>query len=146
MADNTTKRLDTLLPGDLVMAENGKATKVKSVKTSGYNSFYTLYHFENNIKIKEVFSHRFYNSDLGFWEHLKNWNIGDHGVMLNGEKVKLLSKEIIHEKIEGFGLFTEDGSYYANGLLSGPARCNKRLLSEKSLKETAKIASTLNSF
>ena len=143
MADSSTKRLDSLKRGDEVLDSSGKPSKIIALKSNGFNSFYILYRFENGIEIKEVFPHRFYNEEKGFWEHLSKWKIGDHARAIDGTKVALISKEIVYEREEGFGLFTESGSYYANGLLSGPARCNKNLLSNKTLKEAVSMACSI---
>jgi hypothetical protein len=131
---------------DLVLDQHGRPTKVIKLKSSGFNKSYILYHFENGIDIKAPFPHRFYNADLGFWEHLHRWKIGEHAVMADGTKVALISKEKIKEPEEGFGLFTEAGGYYANGLLSGPARCNKKLLTNKKLAEAVRMARSITTF
>ena len=56
-----------------------------------------------------------------------------------GKEVCLINKEKREEQIENFGIFTDSGTYYANGLLSGAAKCNKNLLSLKAPKQSIKI-------
>jgi len=63
------------------------------------------------------------------------WNVGDHAVNQDGEEVALVFVERIEEKVEMFGIWTESGTYYANGLLSGAAFCNKEMLAEASAEK-----------
>ena len=145
-ADGTTKELQTLEPGELVLDVNGGETKVIRVNRGSFNPYHTLYTFENDIIIDEISSHRFYNVEKGYWEHLSKWKIGKHAQDINGNKVKLLSRQRIYEEKENFGLDTESGRYYANGLLSGPARCNRELLKHKTLKEAIGMLGSIKNF
>jgi hypothetical protein len=124
---------------------NGEKTRVLEVKRKAFDPSHTLYFFENDIIIDVVGSHRFYNVEKGYWEHLYKWKLGEHALDFKGNKIKLLSKKKIFERKERFNLSTESGRYYANGLLSGPARCNKELLKDMTLKEAAKMLTTITS-
>lgn len=146
MADGSKKRLDQLQPGELVQDINGKSTKVNKVDRGTYHPYHTLYFFEGDIVIDEISSHRFFNVEKGFWEHLKKWKIGEHALDINGEKRALLYKKRIYERKENFGLDTESGRYFANDLLSGPARCNQTLLKNSSLKKAVEMVGSIKSF
>ena len=146
MADGSKKRLDQLQPGELVQDINGKNTKVNKVDRGTYHPYHTLYFFEGDIVIDEISSHRFFNVEKGFWEHLKKWKIGEHALDINGEKRALLYKKRIYERKENFGLDTESGRYFANDLLSGPARCNQTLLKNSSLKKAVEMVNSIKSF
>lgn len=146
MADGTIKELQMLEPGELVLDVNGGETKVIRVNHGSFNPYHTLYTFENDIIIDEISTHRFYNVEKGYWEHLSKWKIGDHALDINGNKIKLISRQRIYETKENFGLDTESGRYYANGLLSGPARCNRDLLKHKTLKEAIGMLGSIKNF
>lgn len=146
MANGSQKRLDELIPGDLVQDINGHFTKVLKVNHGTFNPYHTLYYFEGDIVIDEISTHRFFNVEKGFWEHLKKWRIGDHALDINGEKRALLRKQRIYERKENFGLDTESGRYFANNLLSGPARCNQTLLKNSSLKKAVEMVNSIKEF
>lgn len=135
MADFSQKRLDKITDQDYVLGTNKQPNKVLYIKHNFYSSYHTLYYFDDGTIIDETHEHRFYNQTQGFWQRLKHWNIGDLAVKINGETTKLIKKEKKNEEIENFGIFTEDGTYYANGLLSGAARCNRDLLKNASVNQ-----------
>ena len=64
--------------------------------------------------------------------------------MFDKTPVQLLKKERIEEKVEMFGIYTEDGTYYANSLLSGAAFCNKELLEEAEVETMINMLSSIN--
>ena len=104
--------------------------------TANYVKQYTVtFVDEDGTVINETHPHRFYNVDQGFWQRLQAWKFGDHAINQNGENVALVSVERIDERIEMFGIWTDSGTYYANGLLSGAAFCNKELLAEASAEQ-----------
>lgn len=146
MADNTKKRLDEIQVGDYVLSDNGQPDIVLEVKRNSFNFYHTLYYFENNIIIDETHDHRFYNKTQGFYQKLKNWNIGDIAIDENGNEVHLLKKERINEIIENFGLYTQRGTYYANSLLSGAVKNNKKILEETNLDHGLEILNSLSNF
>lgn len=145
MADGTKKELQELQPNDWVLDMNGEKTRVLEVKRKAFDPSHALYFFENDIIIDVVGSHRFYNVEKGYWEHLYKWKLGEHALDFKGNKIKLLSKKKVFERKERFNLSTESGRYYANGLLSGPARCNRELLKDMTLKDAAKMLTTITS-
>ena len=144
MADGSLKRLDEIKSGDFILSDNGQADIVLEVKRNSFNPYHILYYFENDIIIDETPEHRFYNKTQGFWQKLKNWKPGDIAIDVNGNEVRYLEKKKIYEIVENFGLYTNKGTYYANGLLSGSAKNNKAILKTASLDKGIEILGTLN--
>lgn len=134
MADGSVKRMDNMYVGDLVLSKDG-ISRVNNVEHGCFNKYHTLYHFEDGTIIDETHHHRFYNTDQGFWQRLQLWNIGDHAINQEGKEIALVSVERLEEKAEMFGIWTDSGTYYANGLLSGAASCNKELLAEATAEQ-----------
>lgn len=128
MADRSTKRMDAVKVGDYVLSNGGTPTRVNRVGRGFYNDHHMIYRFDDETLIDETHTHRFYNVDQGFYQALEKWNIGDRAISQNGSYVSLVSVERIDERAEMFGIYTDSGTYYANGLLSGMAACNKSLL------------------
>ena len=123
MGDGCVKALHNMKPGVIVACKDG-TTIVKDMKRGNFSPTQVTYRFSNGVEIKETHDHRFFNKEQGIYQKLKLWNIGEHAITESGEEVKLLSKEIQQGKFEMFGLFTECGEYYANGLLCGNAESN----------------------
>jgi hypothetical protein len=146
MADGIEKRLDSLKAGDLVMDIDGAPTEVLLVKRGSMNPYHTIYYFEDGYYIDEASTHRFFNVEKGFWEHLSKWEIGQHARDFNGKNHALLSKERLDEPRENFGLFTESGRYFASGLLSGPAKCNRDLLKNATLGDAVNMVGSIKNF
>lgn len=134
LADGSGKRLDCLEGTDILLGENGPV-RVKHLAREYYSKQHTLYYFDNGTMIDETGPHRFYNATQGFWQLLGRWNIGDCAVDANGQKIALVATERVAEPCERFGVWTEDGSYYANGLLSGATSCNRRLLADATMEQ-----------
>lgn len=130
MFDGSVRRMDNLCVGDVVLSKDGVPSRILEIYNGRFSDYHTLYHFEDGTVIDETHPHRFYNVDQGFWQRLQLWNIGDHAINQNGEEIALVSVEHLDEKAEMFGIWTDKGTYFANGLLSGEASCNKKLLEE----------------
>lgn len=128
MTDGTVKQMQDIVVGDMVISQTGKPTRVYNTARGVFNDYHVLYHFDDGTVIDETHDHRFYNVEQGFWQRLKHWKLGEHAVGQNGAEIALVSKELVTERAEMFGIFTEDGTYFANGLLSGAAQCNRTLL------------------
>lgn len=135
MADGSVKRMDNICVGDIVLSKDGLPSRVHTVRNGRFSDYHILYHFEDGTVIDETHHHRFYNIDQGFWQRLQLWNIGDRAVNQDGKEIALVSVKRIEEKAEMFGIWTDSGTYYANGLLSGAASCNKELLAEASAEQ-----------
>lgn len=144
MHDGTEKRLDTLKKGDKVLAQDGSIDIIYEFKRGFYSPYHTLYYFDNGTVIDETHDHRFYNKTQGFWQRLKLWNIGDIALDKDNQEVALIKKEVVNEEIENFGIFTHSGTYYANGLLSGAAQCNRKLLANASTDQVVEMMTSID--
>ena len=103
-----TLELDT----DIVVECDGEMNK----KHTCYDNWY----FSDETIITTIHRHRFYNVENKKFMYMEEWNIGDHGLNINNEKIELIKHEHIEEEINHCTLFTEKyNNYFANGLLSG---------------------------
>ena len=103
-----TLELDT----DTVVECDGEMNK----KHTCYDNWY----FSDGTIITTIHRHRFYNVENKKFMYMEEWNIGDHGLNIDNEKIKLIKHEHIEEEINHCTLFTEKyNNYFANGLLSG---------------------------
>ena len=103
-----TLELDT----DTVVECDGEMNK----KHTCYDNWY----FSDGTVITTIHRHRFYNVENKKFMYMEEWNIGDHGLNINNEKIELIKHEHIEEEINHCTLFTEKyNNYFANGLLSG---------------------------
>ena len=81
---------------------------------------YDNWYFSDGTIITTVHRHRFYNVENNKFMYMDEWNIGNHGININNEKIELIKHEHIEEEINHCTLFTEKyNNYFANGLLSG---------------------------
>ena len=135
MMDGSTKYMYEICVGDIVLSKDSLPSRVHTVRRGRFSNHHTLYYFEDGTIIDETHPHRFYNVDQGFWQRLQLWNIGDHAINQDGNEIALISVERLEENIEMFGIWTDNGTYYANGLLSGAAFCNKELLAEATAEQ-----------
>lgn len=119
MADLSHRRMDELVVGDSVLDRTGTPTTVVKLERGNYSNRHILYYFNDGTVIDETHEHRFYNVERDTLIKLKDWNIGDHARKKDGSTTSLLSVEVVDEPAEMFGLWTESGYYFANGLLSG---------------------------
>lgn len=143
MADGTTRRLDELVVGDLVMAGDGRAVKVTRTEHGDLNDSHTLYTFADGTVIDEIHAHRFYNADQGFFQVLGRWQLGERALRQDGQTVALVSVEHVDEPKQMFGLWTESHDYFANGLLSGETMANQRLIATATAEQAAAMAASL---
>ena len=103
-----TLELDT----DTVVECDGEMNK----KHTCYDNWY----FSDGTIITTIHRHRFYNVENKKFMYMEEWNIGDHGLNIDNEKIELIKHEHIEEEINHCTLFTEKyNNYFANGLLSG---------------------------
>ena len=103
-----TLELDT----DTVVECDGEMNK----KHTCYDNWY----FSDETIITTIHRHRFYNVENKKFMYMEEWNIGDHGLNIDNEKIELIKHDHIEEEINHCTLFTEKyNNYFANGLLSG---------------------------
>lgn len=143
MADGSTKRLDEVRPGDLLLAGDGTPTRARRVARGQWNDHHTLYRFSDGTVIDEIHDHRFFCAEQGFWQLLRRWRIGDHARRQNGAEVALVSVERVDESAEMFGLWTESRDYWADGLLSGETAANQALLADATAEQAAEMMASL---
>lgn len=144
MADGTQRRIDSLSVGDEVLDKQGKANTIYRIG-SGLFGPHTYYYFSDGTIINEVAKHRFYNVEQGFYQLMGLWNIGEHAINQNGELIELIKVEYGEGEKEQFGIFTVTGNYYANGLLSGQARCNTEFLADMTVEKAIDMLLSIDS-
>lgn len=142
--DGSFRRLDELQVGDILLAGSGEPTLVSKVGRGLWRPYHILYRFADGTVIDEISTHRFYNAEQGFWQKLEQWNIGEHAQRQDGSLVQLIQIERVDEEAECFGLWTESGDYFANGLLSGDASCNQPLLDDATFEQAMDMAMSLS--
>ena len=121
------KMLKDIKAGDKVICVNPDTLKLDTdIVTECDSAFikrhtcYDKWYFENGTVITTVHRHRFYNVENKTFMYMDEWTIGQHGIDINGNKVKLIKHEHIEEEITHATLFTKKyNNYFANGMLSG---------------------------
>ena len=121
------KKLKDIKVGDKVICINPFTLELDTdtvVECDGeMNKKYTCYdnwYFSDETIITTIHRHRFYNVENKKFMYMEEWNIGDHGLNIDNEKIELIKHEHIEEEINHCTLFTEKyNNYFANGLLSG---------------------------
>ena len=101
-------------------------------KVDKYAEAYDEWTFDDGTVLKTVNQHRFYNIEKGCFAYLKQygnvlgyedgeWEVGNHGLKADGSRPALVSYRRVEGVCKHHTIFTDesDGSYYANGLLSG---------------------------
>lgn len=139
---NGDVRLDSLVPGDIVLSSTGPTTVIHNLGPEAVSK-YIKYYFSNGTIIKETAPHAFFNVDKGVFLQLTKWDIGDHALDINNNSVELMHKEVCNEPSEKYSLFTEQGDYYANGLLNGSTLANKRFIASATGEQMLNIAKSL---
>lgn len=129
MADGSYKRLDEITIGEQVKTEHG-ISNVYYISNTAIHPNHVIYEFDDGTIVKEVNEHAFFNVESQYYKVLKSWDIGDHAINEKGELVQLIRKELVEEDTRQYGLWTEQGTYYANGLLTSCIWQNKDLLKD----------------
>lgn len=126
LADGTEKRIDELTLQDRVLAIDPETSKFVSdeityTDSTEHKTFteYDKWTFSDGTIVKTVHRHRFYNVEKQAMVYMDEWNIGDHAVKQNGERIALVSHENVKEEVKHYTIFTKHQNYFANGLLSG---------------------------
>lgn len=144
MANGERKKLSELKRGDKVLGLEG-VVEVKKVVVNSPNDFYYKNYFEDGTIIKETSPHRFYNVEQGFSQKLGKWKIGEHAINEHGENIALIKREKVQGKEYKYGLYTSSGTYYANGLLSGPMFINQPQFAEASIEKMVNMIASIDS-
>lgn len=121
------KKLKDIKVGDKVICINPETLELDTdtvIECDGQmNKKHTCYdnwYFSDGTMITTIHRHRFYNVEKNKFMYMEEWNIGEHGLNINNEKIELIKHEHIEEEINHCTLFTEKyNNYFANGLLSG---------------------------
>ena len=120
MADGTEQRVDTIHVGDMVMTPNGaREVTFSDSDVEQYGDAIDHWYFED-IEIKTINPHRFYNVERGAFIYLHEWKIGEHTINDKGEEIRLTGHLKTKDRERHYTIFTEEPNcYYVNGLLSG---------------------------
>ena len=131
MADGSEKRIDEIELGDEVLSYDWNTMKlvpnkvVYTDKDAGKtHTEYDVWTFSDGSFVKTVHRHRFYNVERKAFVYMDEWQMGEHAVNINGEKVALVSHERVEETVNHYKITGEKGTnYFANGLLTGDRYC-----------------------
>lgn len=127
------KKIKDIKPGDKVLSVNpftGELEEDTVIYADGEenkkSSEYDEWIFSDGTVLQTVIRHRFYNIDNQKFMYMENWQIGEHGYNVKGEKVELISHKKIKEETKHCTVFTEKwNNYFANDMLSGNRRSNE---------------------
>lgn len=120
MADGTEQRVDTIKVGDLVMTPEGpeKVTWSDS-DIIQYGDAIDHWYFED-VEIKTINPHRFYNCERKEFVYLHDWKKGEHTIDVEGNEIMLTGHLRTLDKERHYTIFVDGcNAYYVNGLLSG---------------------------
>lgn len=126
LANGLQKRIDRLTLTDKILAYNPDTMSFEAdditYTDADCNKTFTEYDkwtFSDGTIVKTVHRHRFYNVERQAMAYMDEWNIGEHAVKQNGERIALVSHENVKEEVKHYTIFTKHQNYFANGLLSG---------------------------
>lgn len=142
MANGTHRKIEDIRVGDLVRGYYG-AVRVTACDTDMEKiaPFYDEWYFDNGNIIRTAYMHEFYNVTRGEYRYLKRyathedqdfdvgeWEIGDCGLDARGKIVQLLGHAHFMKECRHFTIYTEDNTYYADGLLCGNRKSKKIIM------------------
>lgn len=128
MADRSKKRIDEIVPGDMVLSydfntQSFFANKVISstARSPVKSDYYVVSKFDDGTVIKTTKGHRFYSVDNACSRNIENWDIGTRAFSSMRTTPKLISREVLHEDVLGYDIEMEQNTsnYFANGILCG---------------------------
>ena len=132
LVDGSQKRIDEITLNDKVLSYNPNTMKLEEDNIIYCDSNlskefieYDIWTFENGTIIKTVHRHRLYNVEKQRMVYMDEWQLGEHAININGEKVKLINHKNIKEQINHYTIFTNNQNYFANGLLAGNRHTKK---------------------
>lgn len=144
LADGSQKEIQYLdIDNDLLMGENFQPIKIKKLDNTKRNKEKTLYYFDDGTIIITTEKHRFYNIEQEFYQYLHLWNIGEHAKKIDGSTPALIKVEVEPEDCVCWGIWTEDNTCWANGLLSAETQANEEPISQKKPKKIVQILQSL---
>lgn len=137
--DRSKKRLDEITINDVLLSQNNEPAYVMALVRNFDWPYHTKYHFDNGSYIDEVREHYAYNVEQGFFANLKDWKVGEHGLDENNNMITFIGKEIIEERVEKFGIWTNTGIHYANGILASTYVHNKDLIEDMDIEQIISV-------
>ena len=127
MYDGSTKRIDEVEVGDIVLSVDPKTNKLvpdtvvysdkDEVKTDDH---YDKWTFSDGYEVKTVKRHRFYNVEKQAFAYMDEWKPGEHTYTIDGNVVELLKHEVVNEEVRHYKItILKNHNYFANGILTG---------------------------
>jgi hypothetical protein len=127
MYDGSTKRIDEVEVGDIVLSVDPKTNKLvldtviytdkDEVKTDDH---YDKWTFSDGYEVKTVKRHRFYNVEKQAFVYMDEWKLGEHTYTIDGKVVELLKHEVVNEEVRHYKItILKNHNYFANGILTG---------------------------
>ena len=131
MADGTTKNIENVKYGDMIMTydiDNNEVIPCKSYGCmfTGYTHTYNHYCFDNGSILKVFGGHRLYDADKQELVYFSKMNIGDHAMTPECVPATYCyspTKVPASVSTRKFTLFCETGLYFANNILCGHPLC-----------------------
>ena len=128
MADGSSKRIEEVKEGDLLMSydfETGKKTTTVCLGTrvGDFKPYYYCLMFDNGFRIKTNWTHDIYNATKGTWTNTdQELELDDEVLTENNGKAKFIGRlEAIGtpngRKVHFYDIMTSNNCYYADGVL-----------------------------
>lgn len=128
MADGSSKRIEEVKEGDLLMSydfETGKKTTTVCLGTrvGDFKPYYYCLMFDNGFRIKTNWTHDIYNATKGTWTNTdQELELDDEVLTENNGKAKFIGRlEAIGtpngRKVRFYDIMTSNNCYYADGVL-----------------------------
>lgn len=129
MSDYSKKQIKYIKPGEQVIAIDQLTgqfiTDTVLFNSKSDNVFfdkYDIWTFENNIQVKTLNRHRFYNVDRKAFIYMDEWNIGEKVRTADGKELKLINHEVVNERTQAYTIVLKNETYITNDLLTGTRR------------------------
>lgn len=126
MADGTDKPIGEIRAGDVIKAINPETEEIvdaqvtlSSGRMKQTAKGYDRYTFSDGSVLEIVYRDRVYNTEDNKMKWMDQWEIGEHGLTYDKEKIALVSHEFINEEIEFYTFDCEYKNYFINGILAG---------------------------
>lgn len=126
MSNGTSKRMDEIVVGDMVLAYDPDTNQLvpdlvfmsdsKLWKTGDETDVWT---FEDGYQVKTVKAHELYNVEKQGMKYMSEWKLGEHARTLEGKNVALVKHEVIKGRVRHFRIAGRHHNFFVNGLLNG---------------------------